>query len=178
MSNRILIVVLLISVAINLASVITLVFHWVSDAPVKQSFVRRPFDRRAAVHHRFFARKIGLDDNQIEQFDRIRQEMTDVTQPVRREIMIRRHELMNLLSQSDPDTAKAAQLIDEISKLQTEHERRAFHGFLKIRSILTPGQQEKMGMLLNMLIDPCPAPGRPCPGKEPGAGFPAPESGR
>src|SRR4030042_6303434 len=147
-SNRILVIVLIISVAINLATVVTLGIKWMSDSRIRRPFDHHPFDQRLSLHHRYFVKELGLTDEQVARLGAIRKEIAEVMQPVQKEILIRRNELMNLLKQPSPDTIKAAELITEISPLQAEHERRSFQGFLKIRSILTPEQQNRMEAIL------------------------------
>jgi Spy/CpxP family protein refolding chaperone len=166
MSNKILIIILIISVAINLAAVFTLGYYWISDTR-RTPFVRRPYDRRAEVHHRFIAREVGLDKAQIEQLNEMREKMAEVMGPIQREIVSRRRELMDLLRQSDPDTARAAMLLKEISTLQTEHERKAFEAFTKVKEMLTPEQQEKLGAILDIFMQRCPVPDHECPGGPP-----------
>lgn len=162
-SNKVLIIICIVSVAINLATVVTLGFKWFSGSRDREPFRHRPIERRVMMHHEVFARELGLTNEQIAQLGAIRKEIGDVMQPVQHEIMLRRNALMDLLKQPNPDTMKAAELISEISALQAEHERRSFQGFLKIRSILTPEQQGKMEAILNIFIEQCPMMDRPCP---------------
>ena len=167
MSNKVLVIILIVSVAINLATVVTLGFRWLSDTR-PTPFMHRPYERRAEVCHHILAREIGLEKAQVEQLNKMREEMSGIMQPIQREIMLRRHELISLLKQADPDTARAAELLKEISLLQTEHERRAFDVFMRVKEILTPEQQARLESIMNVFIEQCPMPDRPCPPPPPG----------
>ncbi len=171
MNNKLLIIFLVISVAINLATVFTLGYYWISDSRLKP-LVHGPYGHRAEVRHRFITHGIGLEKAQIEQLNKMREKMAEIMRPVQREIMIRRHELMILLQQPDPDTARAAELLKEIAMLQTEHERKAFEAFMKVKEILTPEQQDKLGAIFNIFIEKCSMPDHECPGNPPPGPFP------
>lgn len=162
MDKKVLVVILVISVTINLATVLTLgYFWWARHAAAEQKvFLRRPHMMHDWQQTRM-ARELGLSDKQIEEMKKANEEMMVAMQPLREELFKKRQELMLLLRDEDMDGEKADMLIGQIAGLQAEHDAQIFDRLLVMRKILTPEQRQRLGTLMHTLLESGRPPGMP-----------------
>jgi Spy/CpxP family protein refolding chaperone len=150
--KKVLVGILVISVAINLATMFTFGYFWWT-----RQHYRRDFPSRAHMmpgwYHSRIAKELGLNTQQIEQMKRATEEMRTVMQPVRQELFEKRQELMALVREQEPDRNRAEALIKEISVLQAQHDEQIFDRMLTVKKILTPDQQKRLGDLLHTLLE-------------------------
>ena len=73
--------------------------------------------------------------------------------PLREELFEKRRELMSLVREIEPNRNRADALLKEIALLQARHDEYIFDRLLTMKSILTPEQQQKLGALLNTLLE-------------------------
>ena len=154
MDKKVLVVILVISVAINLATVFTLgYFWWTRHAGARQELlVRRPHMMHDWQQTRM-VKELGLSDQQSEQVRKANDEMRSVMQPVREELFKKRQELMSLLRGEEIDRAQADMLIEQIAELQARHDAQIFDRLLVMKKILTPEQQQRLGALMHALLE-------------------------
>ncbi len=153
MSKRILIIILLISVAINLAAVFTIGFYWWEARSHKRD-MRPPWgvnthDWQASP----LSDKLDLTEEQIQALNKNQQEMRQKMLPYRQELFAKRKELMELLKETEPNREKADSLFREVVALQMELEGHIFDNLWYVRSILTPTQREKLEALMHELFE-------------------------
>jgi Spy/CpxP family protein refolding chaperone len=160
MDKKVLVILLVISVAINLATMFTLGYFWWTRRGVEQAFGPDPRIMHEWQHSRI-ARELELSGAQIEEIRKANEEMRNAVHPLREELFEKRHELMSVLQAREANMAVAEALLDEISELQTQHEKQIFERLLMMKEILTPEQQEKLGSLLRALIEEGRPPGMP-----------------
>lgn len=162
MDKKVLVIVLVISVVINLATVFTLGYFWWTKHNVarKDVFIHRP-DMMHELHQTRMVRELGLSDSQIEEMRRADEEMRAAMQPLREELFKKRQALMSLLRDDDVDKAKADMLIEQIADLQAKHDAQIFDRLLVMKKILTPEQQRRLGELMHALLESGRPPGMP-----------------
>jgi Spy/CpxP family protein refolding chaperone len=162
MGKKVLVIVLVISVAINLATIFTLGYFWWTKHNVARQdvFVRRP-DMMHELHQTRMAKELGLSDQQIEEIRKANEEMRIAMQPLREELFKKRQELMSMVRDEDIDRAKADMLIEQIAELQAEHDTQIFDRLLVMKSILTPEQRQRLGVLMHGLLESGRPPGMP-----------------
>ena len=153
-------VLLVISVAINLATMFTLGYFWWTRRAVEREFGPGPHMMHEWQHSRI-VRELELSGEQIEEIRKANEEMRNAMRPLREELFKKRQELMSVLQEREANIAVAEVLLDEISELQAQHEKQIFERLLMMKEILTPQQQEKLGFLLNALIEEGRPPGMP-----------------
>lgn len=162
MDKKVLVVILVISVAINLATVFTLGYFWWTRHNVAEQelLVPRPHMMRDWQHTRM-TRELGLSDGQIEEIRKANEEMRTAMQPLREELFKKRQELMLLLRDEDMDKAKVDMLIEQIAELQAKHDAQVFDRLLVMRKILTPEQRQRLGVVMHDLLETGRPPGMP-----------------
>jgi Spy/CpxP family protein refolding chaperone len=152
MDKKVLVVILIISIAINLATVFTLGYFWWARHASRADVSVQQHPPPEWPHTRI-VRELDLSEQQIEQMRRTNEEMRKAMQPLREELFRKRHELMSLLRADEIARDKADRLIAEIAELQARHEAQLFEHLVNMRSILTPEQQERLGALMYTLLE-------------------------
>jgi Spy/CpxP family protein refolding chaperone len=152
MDKKVLVIILIISVAINLATVFTFGYFWWTRHALERELGPGPRMIHEWQHSRI-GRELGLSGDQIEEIRKANEEMRSAMRPLREELFMKRQELMSVLREEEPDRAVAEVLLNEIAELQGHHEKQIFERLLTMKNILTPQQQEKLGSLLHTLIE-------------------------
>ncbi len=152
MDKKVLVIILIISVAINLATVFTFGYFWWTRHTIEREF--GPGSRMMHEwQHSRIVRELELSGDQIEEIRKANEEMRSAVRPLREELFKKRQELMSVLREKEPDRALAEVLLNEIAELQAQHEKQIFERLLMMKNILTPQQQEKLGSLLHTLLE-------------------------
>ncbi|KPK62776.1 hypothetical protein AMJ83_09850 [candidate division WOR_3 bacterium SM23_42] len=152
MDKKVLVIVLIVSVAINLATMFTFGYFWWTRHTGRQEFWTRPRMMLDWQHTRF-VRELMLTDDQITQIIKANEEMRNAMHPLREELFEKRRELMSLVREKETNRSRADMLLEEISLLQARHDEYIFDRLLTMKNILTPEQQQKLGALLNTLLE-------------------------
>jgi len=153
MSRKLLIIILLISVAINLAAVFTIGFYWREVRSHKRDIQPRWMERIQNWHESPLRRELNLTDEQLKTLSTNQQEMRQKMLPYRQELFAKRKELMELLKETEPNKAQADSLFKEIVALQMELEAHVFENLWRVRSMLTPEQRERLEALFHELFE-------------------------
>ncbi len=162
MDKKILVVILVVSVAINLATIFTLGYFWWTRHPAaEQELLVHPPHMMHDWQQTRMARELGLSNDQIQEMRKANEEMRIAMQPLREELFTKRQELMSLLRDEDVDRAKADMLIEQIADLQTRHDAEIFERLLVMKKILTPEQRQRLGVLMHSLLQSDRPPGMP-----------------
>ena len=165
MDRKVLVILLVVSVAINLATMFSFGYFWWTSHTRENMFPSPPHvmpDWRQAR----MSRELGLSNQQIEQMKIANEEIRRIMQPLRNEMFEKRRELMSLLREDNVDREKADTLIAQIAALQAEHDAKIFDHLQTMKSILTPEQRQKLGTLMHALLEeerPPELPHRPGP---------------
>jgi len=140
---KILVVVLIVSVVINLAAVLTFGFYWWNEGGPKRGIPPRGMEEGPDWRASRLGHRLNLTEEQIKTMDAGREEMRSKTSALRGKLSEKRKELTALLRESELDRARADALFEEIATLQTELEVLAFEKLRDISKILTPEQREQ-----------------------------------
>lgn len=167
MSRRLLIIVLLISLAINLAAVFTIGSYWREARSHKRVIEPRWMGRARDWREGPLRRELNLTDEQLEALHKNQQEMRQKMLPYRQELFTKRKELMKLLKETEPNREKADSLFREVVSLQMELESHIFEHLWNVRSMLTPEQRERFEMLFHELFETRRPPEMPPPDMPP-----------
>lgn len=147
MTRKILVIVLVASVVINLAAVLTFGFYWWGERGPRRGFPPRPKGERPGRGASLLQERLNLTEEQIRSIDANSEEMRSKTSALRERLSEKRKDLTALLGQPELDRGKADAILEEISTMQTELEVLAFENLREIGKILTPGQ---MGQFLEL----------------------------
>jgi len=156
MSKKVILVFLIISAAINLATVITFAYYWSSEHRTERPVDPCYPDRIQEERRKHLAKELNLHKKQVEMLKKVQEEIHMSVKPVREEMHKKRRELMSMVHDQDLDQEKVKELITQIATLQAEHDTRVFSGVMKIKKILTPEQKGKLDILLHRMIGPEP----------------------
>lgn len=91
--------------------------------------------------------ELGLTDQQRQEIRRIELQLQEQLLPVRTELFQKRQELALALRQDQPDASRVRALVQDIGRLRTEIQAARTEALLRIRSVLTPQQREKLQAL-------------------------------
>lgn len=152
MDKRVLVVLLVISVAINLATVFTLGYFWLTRPPAGRGFSPGPQSMTPEWRNTRIVRELGLSEKQIEEIRKQNEEMREMMLPLREELFMKRQDLMSMLREERIDRERADTLIERIACLQVAHDAQVFDCLARIKTILTQEQQERLGGLLHQLL--------------------------
>ena len=160
MDKKVLVIILVISVAINLATMFSFGYFWWTSHTQENNFPAPPRMMPDWQHARM-SKELGLSDQQIEQIKEANEAMRSAMQPLREELFEKRQELMSLLREDEMDRARADQLIEQIAELQAEHDAQIFDRLLVLKEILTPEQRQRLGALMHDMLESGRPPGMP-----------------
>jgi len=160
--KKVLVIILVISVAINVATMFTLgYFWWIRHIDAGQKvLVHRPYMMHDWQHTRM-AKELDLSDEQIEEMRKANEEMRNAMEPLREELFKKRQELMSMVRDENMDRAKADILIEQIADLQAKHDAQIFDRLLIMKRILTPEQRQRLGALMHDMLESGRPPGVP-----------------
>ncbi|MGB3340441.1 MAG: Spy/CpxP family protein refolding chaperone [bacterium] len=153
MSKKVILIILIVSVAINFATLCTFGYFWWTRHHQEGPFRFGPPDHIKNWGKSGIVQELGLTQEQIEEIHRMREEMEKDVDSLRMELFKKRRELMNILKQSEVNETKVDSIISKITSLQAKHEKTSFKNFQYIRDILTPEQRGKLGELLHMALE-------------------------
>ena len=95
------------------------------------------------IHH-FIKNELNLSDEQAVQFKELRKAYFIEKKESWKSIRTLKKGMMDVLSTETPDTAKAESIAQQIGQLEIEKEKKLINHYLKLQSLCTPEQREKL----------------------------------
>lgn len=141
MKARTLSIILIFSLALNLAVVGTFIFRMI-DAPPDSLFPPGGPDKMP------FFNEMGLDENQRDEMFRMMHEFRHANRENRRIISKLEHELFQAIRSENADSTQIDQLVERIGQLRIEHSKQAINHFRQYKDFLTPRQQDHFFRML------------------------------
>ena len=146
MNQKVIPIILIISLAVNLMMVTAIAVFFFTNHP------RSPSGEPVAPwalqghdwHKSHLKERLDLTPAQIDAFNKQQEVIREMSKPVAEELMKKRRELIELLKDPDADSARADQIFQEIVTLQTQLETMVFHNMAKMKDILTPQQRAEL----------------------------------
>ena len=130
MRQKILIIALVVSVALNVGALVTFAY--------RRATMPKPPEPPGRL-----AEELGLTDEQREMMRGQREKSCREMEPLRREMDRKRSEVLALLEKPEVDVARRDQLFAEIAELQMRMELLAFENMRETGDILRPEQRER-----------------------------------
>ncbi|MBA4313519.1 MAG: hypothetical protein C0417_12920 [Chlorobiaceae bacterium] len=144
--NRFTFWTIVILVILNISTISMLWFNQnsrIGDSPQ----LREPKQDQRTLQ--FLQKELNLTDEQIHQYDQLRQAHGERTRPLVNDIRYSKKEMMDEIFNDEPDTIKAMQISDLIGKKQTELERITFKHFLDLKELCGKEQLGKLQGLMD-----------------------------
>jgi periplasmic protein CpxP/Spy len=107
---------------------------------------------RPVNSHRMMASQLGLDENQMKQFNEFRSLYMAQTRGLISAIDRKKSEMLAELSLASPDTMKLSAITDSIGILHREIMKTTAAHFLQLKKICSPDQQIKMEELFKHML--------------------------
>ena len=147
MKSKWIIVLLIFSLAVNMAAVVTIGIQW------SRHFTRHhplheepPFSAR---HREMLRRRLDLTDDQFRAVQDVHDGFADEMEAKHNVLREKRAALFELLRAPDPDRERIDSLLVEISVHQADIERNVVDNLLELKDVLTPAQREKLLSLID-----------------------------
>lgn len=135
MKQKILIIALVVSVALNVGALVTLAYRSAT----------RPEPPRTPCP---LSQELDLTDEQRDAMRAQREKTFEEMEPLRREMHKKRGEVLALLKEKEVDVARRDRLFAEIAELQMQMEILTFNNMRATRELLRPEQRERfMGLV-------------------------------
>lgn len=143
MKNKLLILGFIFSVAINVAVLSTMGFHWWGSCGEERH-------RGVPRHHQksFLSRELNLSESQSEQVESLKESLQADMKKIKLPLYEKRTQLINLLMEPEPNREKINLKLNEIASLQADLQRLTINYLLKQKAALDSEQQERFGALI------------------------------
>lgn len=135
MKDKLIMVILIFSLTVNAAALITMGYLWGRDYSSKQEV------KDAGPYP--FGTELSLNQGQRDRMRNLRKTFRVETAPVRENLMLKRAELAHLLSSEVPERSSMEQKLREINELQLKMQIAVIDQLFKEKDFLSPQQQER-----------------------------------
>jgi len=136
MKEKLIISLLVFSLTVNVAALITMGYFWGRDYRSEETVFRRGEPPR-------LGRELSLDNGQWGKMRGLRRSLLREIDPIRDELMTKREELVNLLSIEETDRSGIDKKLSEINGLQSQIQYTVIDHLLREKEFLTPSQQKQ-----------------------------------
>ncbi len=137
MKEKLIIFLLIFSLTINLAALVTMGYFWGRG----ESGGEAVFERSGESSR--LGSRLSLDKVQQRKMRGMRGSLFEGIKPVRDELEAKREDLVNLLTTEDPDRMVIDQKIGEINVLQSQIQHAVIDNLLREKEFLNPMQQKE-----------------------------------
>ena len=136
MKEKLIIFLLVFSLTVNGAALITMGYFWGRD------YRSGEYDSRGGEPPRL-GRELSLDNGQQGKMQGLRRSLLREIDPIQDELMTKREELVNLLIIEEPDRSAIDKKLSEINGLQSQIQHTVIDHLLREKGFLTPRQQKQ-----------------------------------
>ena len=148
MKEKLITFLLIFSLTVNVAALITMGFLWGKG---ERSF--EAVSRRMGESPRLGSR-LSLDKRQWGKMHSMRKSLMKEIEPVRDELESKREDLVNLLILEEPDRSAIDEKIVEIDALQSQIQRAVIDNLLREKGFLNPEQQKQYFDVISRSLSP------------------------
>lgn len=138
MKEKLIIFILIFSLTINLAALITMGYFWGKNYTSKKDI--SPPDGSSPL-----ISGLSLDPRQRGKMRRLRQSFQEETSPMRTSLITKREELVTLLNSETLDRSAIEQKVKEINEVQYQIQEAVIDNLLEEKTYLNPRQQKRYG---------------------------------
>jgi len=148
--TKLLIWIIIVLVAINLAALISGVAYSMKRRNEPPARTGIPFNQRAD----FFYEQLGLTSDQRNQFFVFNKEFNQDARLIADKMNSLRYTLIKEMARSNPDRSKLDEICTNIGSLHSELKEITVDYYLKMKSICDPQQQKLLNELFEMMLEP------------------------
>ena len=148
MKEKLITFLLIFSLTVNVAALITMGYFW-----GKGERSRETVSRRMSESPRLGSR-LSLDKRQWGKMHSMRESLFKGIKPVRDELEAKREDLVNLLTLEEPDRSAIDEKIVEIDALQSQIQRAVIDNLLREKEFLNPEQQKQYFDVISRNLSP------------------------
>ncbi|MCK5823548.1 MAG: periplasmic heavy metal sensor [Bacteroidales bacterium] len=142
--NKILIWIVIILLAINVSTIVTIVYHFYSHDRIERTNKRRHVRIPNKRFGRFMFRELDLSQSQRRNFQNFRAGYNHNAMNITKEMMEKRKEIFEELSKENPDTTKLYEMAEDIGIYHKILKKETIRHYLKMKRICNKPQQEKL----------------------------------
>ncbi|MDD5131752.1 MAG: Spy/CpxP family protein refolding chaperone [bacterium] len=142
MKNKIITVILVLSLGLNLGVVARISRHWLNKRDFKKGQSENNWLKKK------MQKELNLTDAQSAFMEQDRKNIDQEIKSIRAELGKKRAELFTMLDADPVDSAKADKLIDAISSLQAKIEKIVVGHLVTVKKNLTPEQQQRFKTIM------------------------------
>jgi len=136
MKEKLIIFLLVFSLTVNVAALITMGYLWGRDYRGGET----AFRRGEPLH---LGRELSLDNGQRGKMLGLRRSLLRGIDPIRDELMTKREELVNLLTENEPDRSTIDKKLSEINGFQSQIQHTVIDHLIREKEFLNPRQQKQ-----------------------------------
>jgi Spy/CpxP family protein refolding chaperone len=145
MKNKWIVVLLIFSLAVNVAAVVTIGIQWSRHLTRHHPLSEPPFSQR---HREMLHRRLDLSEEQIQTVKESQDQFAAKMETLQNALRTKREALFQQMRAPEPDRAKIDTLLVEIATLQADVERNVVDNLLEMKDVLTTEQREKLLSLI------------------------------
>ena len=138
MKEKLIIFVLIFSLTVNVAALITMGYFWGKDSTGKKG-ISTTGGPSPLING------LSLDNRQRGKMRRLRQSFQEETSPMRNSLITKREELVTLLNSEELDRSAIEQKLKEINQVQFQIQEAVIDNLLEEKASLNPQQQKRYG---------------------------------
>jgi Spy/CpxP family protein refolding chaperone len=154
MREKLIIFLLVFSLTVNVAVLVTMGYFWGKYDGEGKSFLRG--DEFPPPPPPPLISELSLDKEQRGKMRTVRRSFINEIAPIRSELTTRRESLVNLLTAKKPDRNTIDQKLSEINALQSKIQYAVINNLLREKDFLNPKQQEQyFNCICNKLCPDC-----------------------
>jgi Spy/CpxP family protein refolding chaperone len=145
MRSKWIIILLIFSLAVNMAAVVTMVVQWSRRSEPRRPFFGPPFSEQ---RREMLRERLDLTDDQYRKVGQAHDQFAEEMDSLQAALRTKREELFRQLETEEPDRGQIEVLLAEIAALQADQERKVVDNLLSMKEVLTPEQRERLHSLL------------------------------
>ena len=138
MKEKLIIFILIFSLTINVAALMTMGYFWGKNYTSKKGI-------STADGSSPLISGLSLDTRQRGKMRRLRQSFQEETRPIRNSLITKREELVTLLNSETLDRSAIERKLKEINEVQYQIQEAVIDNLLEEKTYLNPGQQKRYG---------------------------------
>jgi Spy/CpxP family protein refolding chaperone len=149
--NKVLIWVIVILAAINVSTLLTIIYHIHSSKIATTEFRRHNLEPETEKFSgRFFRDRLGLSKEQMDSFRESNRKFRRQAYDLTVNLSQKRNEMLEEMDKEHPDTTKLFNLSNDIGRMHSELKVLTYKYYLDIKNICTP---EQKAVLRNLFKD-------------------------
>lgn len=137
MKRKIIFIILMFLFIINISALVSLAYsRW-----IKSSYSYSKQDAMETLNG--LQQKMALNQQQLQKMKNLRVTLEDEIESMRKQIHEKRQALITEIRKSNPDLTDIDNIIDEISFLQSQIQKKTMRNLMRDKKVLTPSQQTR-----------------------------------